>query len=238
MGSGVWFQVPIGSVWVSGWHSSGVVGKATRPNGLRSGTIQNLLLSTSYALTATLRESTHSTCNHTDTGATVFVGREWLILYSSWAFRPTFESLASWLILSEVRYVLPIPNHCLLRIKGTVYSSPESTMVGRFWYLMLPLPEPVASRALTTSRDSWSATSPKTTWRPLSQEVTTVVTKNWEPLLSWVSKLAGLLGHEMLTCWGQRWPWTADQACRASAGSSHQRTSRRRWTCHRFPRRV
>jgi len=56
-------------------------------------------------------------------------------------------------------------------------------MVGRLEYLIAPLPEPVASRALTMSIDSESATSPKTTWRPLSQEVTTVVTKNWEPLL-------------------------------------------------------
>lgn len=63
------------------------------------------------------------------------------------------------------------------------YSSPDLTMVARLLYLTAPLPEPVASRALTTSRDSWSATSPKTTWRPLSHEVTTVVTKNWEPLL-------------------------------------------------------
>ena len=47
---------------------------------------------------------------------------------------------------------------------------------------MAPLPEPVASRALTTFIESWSATSPKTTWRPLSHEVSTVVTKNWEPL--------------------------------------------------------
>jgi hypothetical protein len=32
-------------------------------------------------------------------------------------------------------------------------------------------------------RELASATSPKTTWRPLSHEVTTVVTKNCEPLL-------------------------------------------------------
>ena len=56
-------------------------------------------------------------------------------------------------------------------------------MVGRLLYLIAPLPEPVASRALTMSIDSLSATSPKTTWRPFNQEVTTVVTKNWEPLL-------------------------------------------------------
>lgn len=56
-------------------------------------------------------------------------------------------------------------------------------MVGFFAYLMLPFLEPVASKALTTFMESWSATSPKTTWRPSSQEVTTVVTKNWEPLL-------------------------------------------------------
>jgi hypothetical protein len=61
-------------------------------------------------------------------------------------------------------------------------------MVGRVEYLMAPLPEPVASRALTTFSDSWSATSPKTTWRPLSHEVSTVVTKNWEPLLRGMSE--------------------------------------------------
>jgi hypothetical protein len=36
---------------------------------------------------------------------------------------------------------------------------------------------------LTIFMDSLSATLPKTTWRPSSQEVTTVVMKNWEPLL-------------------------------------------------------
>lgn len=49
--------------------------------------------------------------------------------------------------------------------------------------LVLPLEEPQASMDLTTETDSASATSPKTTWRPSSQEVTTVVMKNWEPLL-------------------------------------------------------
>ena len=49
---------------------------------------------------------------------------------------------------------------------------------------MDPELEPTASRALTTFMDSSSATSPKTTWRPSSQLVTTVVMKNWEPLLS------------------------------------------------------
>jgi hypothetical protein len=37
--------------------------------------------------------------------------------------------------------------------------------------------------ALTISIDSLSATSPKTTCLPSSQLVTTVVIKNWEPLL-------------------------------------------------------
>jgi hypothetical protein len=45
-------------------------------------------------------------------------------------------------------------------------------------YLMAPLEEPQASMDLTTLLDSSSATSPKTTWRPSSQEVTTVVMKN------------------------------------------------------------
>lgn len=60
---------------------------------------------------------------------------------------------------------------------------PDSTIVGLLLNLMEPLPEPVASRALTTSSDWVSMTSPKTTWRPSSQLVVTVVMKNCEPLL-------------------------------------------------------
>ncbi len=56
-------------------------------------------------------------------------------------------------------------------------------MVGFLLYLTEPDWEPQASRALTMPMDASSATSPKTTWRPSSQAVTTVVTKNWEPLL-------------------------------------------------------
>lgn len=37
--------------------------------------------------------------------------------------------------------------------------------------------------AFTIRRDFWSATSPKTTCLPSSQLVTTVVMKNWDPLL-------------------------------------------------------
>jgi hypothetical protein len=60
-------------------------------------------------------------------------------------------------------------------------------MVGFFGYFGLPLLLPVASRALTTFRDSSSATSPKTTCLPSSQLVTRVVIKNWDPLLRRVS---------------------------------------------------
>lgn len=58
-------------------------------------------------------------------------------------------------------------------------------MVGGFEYLMAPLLEPAASMPLTTWMESASSsgTSPKTTCLPSNQEVTTVVTKNWEPLL-------------------------------------------------------
>lgn len=51
--------------------------------------------------------------------------------------------------------------------------------------LMAPLEEPQASIDLMTPMEalSPSGTPPKTTWRPSSHEVTTVVTKNWEPLL-------------------------------------------------------
>ena len=56
-------------------------------------------------------------------------------------------------------------------------------MVGGLLYLILPELLPVASMALTILIDSSSATSPKTTCLPSSQVVTTVVMKNWEPLL-------------------------------------------------------
>ena len=60
-------------------------------------------------------------------------------------------------------------------------------MVGRLLYLTAPLWEPVASMERTTCSDDLSATLPKTTWRPLSHEVGTVVMKNCEPLLGQVS---------------------------------------------------
>jgi hypothetical protein len=60
-------------------------------------------------------------------------------------------------------------------------------MVGTFHErVSLPLvtvSSAVASRPLTILIDSSSATSPKTTCLPSSQLVTTVVMKNWEPLL-------------------------------------------------------
>ncbi len=46
---------------------------------------------------------------------------------------------------------------------------------------VLPLEEPTASIAVTTSRPS--ITFPKTICFPSSQEVTAVVMKNWEPLV-------------------------------------------------------
>jgi hypothetical protein len=59
--------------------------------------------------------------------------------------------------------------------------------VGAFGYLMEPELLPVASIDLTTRMDSWSATLPNTTCLLSSQEVTTVVMKNCEPLLRRVS---------------------------------------------------
>ena len=56
-------------------------------------------------------------------------------------------------------------------------------MVGFFEYLTVPELEPVASMALTIFKEAGSATSPKTTCLPSSQPVTTVVMKNWDPLL-------------------------------------------------------
>ena len=57
-------------------------------------------------------------------------------------------------------------------------------MVGGLENLMAPWLLPVASMALTTRFDASSSTSPKTTCLPSSQLVSTVVMKNWEPLLS------------------------------------------------------
>lgn len=63
------------------------------------------------------------------------------------------------------------------------YNWPAAVMVGGFLYLIEPELVPVASMAFTMWRDSSSATSPKTTCLPSSQLVTTVVMKNWDPLL-------------------------------------------------------
>lgn len=56
-------------------------------------------------------------------------------------------------------------------------------MVGALLYLILPVLVPQASIDLTILMDSWSATSPKTTCLPSNHAVSTVVMKNWEPLL-------------------------------------------------------
>jgi hypothetical protein len=58
-------------------------------------------------------------------------------------------------------------------------------IVGGLPYLTAPELLPVASIARTTLYDSTSpsGTWPKTTCLPSSHEVTTVVTKNWEPFL-------------------------------------------------------
>lgn len=71
-------------------------------------------------------------------------------------------------------------------------------MVGLFLGLTAPLLLPRASISLTAFHESSSATSPKTTCLPSSQEVTTVVMKNWEPFLyencqpaSWWVKVEG-----------------------------------------------
>lgn len=56
-------------------------------------------------------------------------------------------------------------------------------MVGGLGYWIFPDPDPHASIAFTTLIDSLSRTLPKTTCFPSSQLVTTVVMKNWDPLL-------------------------------------------------------
>jgi hypothetical protein len=77
----------------------------------------------------------------------------------------------------------------LIDLTSHVYDWPAPVMVGGFLYLMAPVLLPQASRALTILYDSVSpsGTWPKTTCLPSSHEVTTVVTKNWEPLLQLVS---------------------------------------------------
>jgi hypothetical protein len=82
-------------------------------------------------------------------------------------------------------------------------------MVGRLLYLIDPDDEPVASRALTMFMPSASATSPNTTCRPFSHDVTTVVMKNCEPLLLpqvtlGTSVLVRMKISIQLTCSGQR----------------------------------
>ena len=74
------------------------------------------------------------------------------------------------------------------RVRGryfrlATHNLPESTIVGALLYLMLPVLLPVASIDLITFLEDASLASPKTTCFPLSQVVTTVVMKNWEPLL-------------------------------------------------------
>merc|ERR1712230_219885 len=73
----------------------------------------------------------------------------------------------------------------LLECTAFSYSAPLLAMVGGLLYLMPPLLEPQSSIDLTTPMEAVSpgATWPKTTWRPSNQEVTTVVTKNCEPLV-------------------------------------------------------
>jgi hypothetical protein len=56
-------------------------------------------------------------------------------------------------------------------------------MVGLNSSLTWPVPLPVASSSCTIFMLASSETSPKTTCLPSSQEVTTVVMKNWEPFL-------------------------------------------------------
>lgn len=63
------------------------------------------------------------------------------------------------------------------------YISPQLTILGLTAERTEPEEEPRASISFTTCIDSASATSPKTTCLPSSHEVTTVVMKNWEPLL-------------------------------------------------------
>lgn len=78
-------------------------------------------------------------------------------------------------------------HHQILLAAATPFSfySPEAWMVGLLVYLIEPLLDPQASMARTTFIDSWSpsGTPPKTTCFPSNHEVTTVVTKNWDPLL-------------------------------------------------------
>lgn len=83
--------------------------------------------------------------------------------------------------------------------------APQPVMVGGlFLYLMAPVWLPTASMDLTTFMDatSPSGTWPKTTCLLSSQEVTTVVMKNWEPLLERVVSIIVQLEERFVCrCW-------------------------------------
>ena len=66
---------------------------------------------------------------------------------------------------------------------SSLHNWPAFVITGSFLKATLPELLPVASMALTIFIESASATSPKTTCFPSSQPVTTVVMKNWDPLL-------------------------------------------------------
>ena len=108
---------------------------------------------------------------------------------------------------------------------------------GLFSLLSLPLLLPQASIALTIFIDSESATSPKTTCFPSSQLVTTVVMKNWDPLLMRPLARSLYFPHcwDEHTYWGQHWPLKGDQGGCASSGSSRRRTSPHILTSRRYP---
>lgn len=89
-------------------------------------------------------------------------------------------------------------------------------MVGLTAERMEPEEEPRASISLTTFMDSASATSPKTTCLPSSHEVTTVVMKNWEPLLE------RRHGDLVWFCVGHLKFYTQDLRVRASVGHGQE----------------
>ncbi len=64
--------------------------------------------------------------------------------------------------------------------------------------LTVPLLDPLDSIFLTRSLPAWSATSPKTTCLPSNHEVTTVVMKNWEPLV--LGPALAMLRRKGLVC--------------------------------------
>lgn len=68
----------------------------------------------------------------------------------------------------------------VVSLKGVPSSRPQSAMTTGLWGALAPL---VSWFSMVLRTFSPSSSFPKTTWRPFSQGVSTVVIKNWLPLV-------------------------------------------------------